>query len=106
FGFGGLLGTPVSSASRIILRLLNGIPPQYLVSYLAAYHPHDGSRALGWVIPAFSPHSSKAISRIAFGEVVVIVAILGSPVGGGRSSMGSGMSSGLPSMTMVARVMG
>src|SRR3954468_11343391 len=103
--FGSLLGTPVSSASRIISKFRNGVPPQKLWSYLAKYQPQLGSRAAGDSIgaPIFSPQISKATCRSAFGVVVSILSTVGSPDGTGDGPVGSCMSTGSPSTTMVAR---
>src|SRR4051812_575874 len=102
---GSLFGTPVSSASRIISKFMNGAPPQKLASYLAKYQPQLGNRFCGIssCVPIASPQISKATRRSAFGVVLSIVSTVGSPDGTGSGPVGSGMSTGSPSTTIVAR---
>src|SRR5215470_4546966 len=98
-GSTGLLGTPISSASRIISRLLKGVPPQYVASYFAKYQPQLGSRFSGMscigvpsiAVPGALPQISKATWRTAFGVVLSIVSTLGRLVGTGNGPVGSRM---------------
>src|ERR1700722_16681437 len=82
FGLKGTLGSPTSSASRIIWRRGNGVPPQYVASYLSEYQPQLGKVAAG-LNTGTPPQSSKTMLRTLSGVLVSIVSILGRPLGVG-----------------------
>src|ERR1700722_15864335 len=81
-GMAGLpLGSPVSLASRIIKRVVNGVPPQYVASYFAKYQGQlgmftgmflkspmtaGGPTPFGGLgaVPVTPPQSSKTILRV------------------------------------------
>src|SRR5262249_17525368 len=108
------------SASRIIKRLWNGVPPQYIASYLAKYHGQLGMFTF-WFLksPMISgggaglganavtpPQSSKTMFRTLSGVLLSMVAILGRPFGVGKGLAGKFMFFVAPETTMVASVIG
>src|SRR6516225_3122572 len=103
---GLLLGCPISSAFRIISRLYNGAPPQYVASYFAKYQPQLGNCSGGPWTAGLSPQISKTTLRTASGVLLSIVPMLGRPFGVGKGSAGRSISLGRPETSIVASVIG
>src|SRR5215472_3785104 len=100
------VGTPTSSASRIISRAPNGAPPQYVALYFRKYHPQLGNRFSGVMKGLTSEQISNATLRTASGFLLSIVAMLGRPFGVGNGPSGRSMSLGVPETSTVTSVTG
>src|ERR1700731_146189 len=99
------VGSPTSSASRIIRRSRNLAPPQYASSYFAKYQPQLGNDTF-CLKAGTPPQFSKATLRTASGVLLSIVSMLGRPFGVGRGSGGKSMFFASPETSIVASVTG